>query len=99
MVLDALAAIDTHGVRYSRRNGSIDVDDPAADVDVLVRPGDLPGLHRALTGAGWLLLRAPGHRGHRFYLREAPDLTWLKLDVVTELRYGRERSSVAGLIE
>ncbi len=99
LVEEALAALDAHDVEHALRNGDITVHDPAADLDVLVRPRDLPALHRALTGSGWSLLRAPGHRGHRFYLREAPDLTWVKLDVVTELRYGRRRSSVAGLLD
>ena len=98
VVRAALAALDAAGVEYALRNGDLTVEDPAADLDVLVRPGELRQLHRALAAAGWRHLRAPGHRGHRFYLREASDLTWVKLDVVTELRYGRDVSGTGPLI-
>lgn len=97
-VLTALAALDAANVPHALRNGRITDADPAGDVDVLVRPVDLPALHRVLTAAGWSWLRAPGHRGHRFYLREADDLTWVKLDVVTALRYGRSTEPTDGPI-
>jgi thymidylate kinase len=98
VVQEALAALDRAAVEYALRNGSLTLDDPAADLDVLVRPAQAGALHAALTSAGWALLQAPGHRGHRFYLREAEDLTWVKLDVVTELRYGRRRSGTDDLL-
>jgi thymidylate kinase len=90
IVVTALAALDAAGVEYALRNGRITVDDPSADVDVLIRPASVADTHRALTTTGWSWLRAPGHTGHRFYLQEADDLTWVKLDVVTKLRYGSE---------
>lgn len=98
VVSTALAALDAAGVPYALRNGRITDEDPAADIDVLVRRDDRGALHRALTGDGWVLLRAPGHRGHRFYLREAEDLSWVKLDVVTALRYGRATTPTDGAI-
>ncbi|WP_448614593.1 hypothetical protein [Modestobacter sp. URMC 112] len=99
LVRGALAALDAAGVEHALRNGDLTVTDPAADLDVLVRPTDLARLDRALTAAGWRELRAPGHRGHRFYLREAADATWVKLDVVTELRYGTQRSGTGPLLD
>ena len=94
----ALAHLERAGVEYALRNGRLTSEDPAADLDVLVRRAQLDVVHRVLTAGGWHRLRAPGHRGHRFYLREAADLTWVKLDVVWELRYGRERSATTGLL-
>ncbi|SFK92081.1 hypothetical protein [Geodermatophilus ruber] len=99
LVRAALAALDEAGIEHALRNGAVDVSDPAADLDVLVRPGDRTRVHRALLAAGWVWLRAPGHRGHRFYLREAADLTWVKLDVVSALRYGRARTSTDELLD
>ena len=95
---DALEVLERVGVEYALRNGRLTSEDPAADLDVLVRPVQRALLHRALTTAGWRWLRAPGHRGHRFYLREAGDLTWVKLDVVWELRYGRDRAPTDGVL-
>jgi thymidylate kinase len=99
IVVTALAALDSADVEYALRNGDITVDDASADVDVLVRSDSLDDVHRALTGVGWSWLRAPGHRGHRFYLREADDLTWVKLDVVTRLRYGHETVPIEPVLD
>ncbi len=98
-VRHALSALTAGGVDHALRNGDLAVQDPAADVDVLVRPGDLGRVDQVLQGTGWRRLTAPGHRGHRFYLHEADDTTWVKLDVVSELRYGTHRSATAPLIE
>jgi thymidylate kinase len=99
IVLDVLAQLDRAGVPYALRNGDLTLDDPAADLDVLVRPRTLRALDRTMVTAGWARLRAPGHRGHRFYLREAADRTWVKLDVVTLLRYGNDRSPTGELVD
>ncbi len=94
----ALDALEEAGVGYALRNGRLTLEDPAADLDVLVRSREGKRVHRALTGAGWHHLRAPGHRGHRFYLREADDRTWVKLDVVTALRYGQQQQSTGDVL-
>ena len=90
IVQDALRALDDAGVAHALRNGSLTLDDPPADLDIL---DPAPPTRRAPPGAdlrGLAPAARPRSPGHRFYLREADDLTWVKLDVVTELRYGTE---------
>lgn len=100
VVADALRALDSAGVGYCLRNGE-DGHRPAPgeDVDVLVAPRDRRRAGSALAAAGWAPLRAPGHQGHDFWVRHEPATGWLKLDVLTELRYGRERRPVQPVIE
>ena len=98
VVLALLAALDDADLPHALRNGDLTLTDPAADLDVLVRRADLGALDEVARAAGWRRFRAPGHTGHRFYLREAEDRTWVKLDVVSSLRYGTEVSPVEPLI-
>jgi thymidylate kinase len=95
----ALHALDGAGVAYCLRNSPDRVDrpEPAGDVDVVVGARDADRATRVLAQYGWHWLAAPGHRGHRFFVRRSP-FGWLKIDLATGLRYGRRSSSADGLL-
>ena len=61
------------------------------DVDLLVDERDVAALEAALGGAGgFVVLPAAGRGSHRFYAAyDAGSDAWLKLDVVTDLAFGR----------
>lgn len=61
-----------------------------AEVDLLVAAGDLGSLQCLLTEKGFLRLRRWGYEPHQFFVAydNSADL-WLKLDVVTEIAFGR----------
>jgi thymidylate kinase len=66
-------------------HGSID-----GDVDILVAPEHGKALQRVLERHGFLALTRWGQHPHRFFIGyDEPSDTWIKLDVVTELSYGR----------
>ena len=66
-----------------------------SDVDLLVDPHHLPKLAACLARLGFVCLPTWGHSPHRFFVAYDPDsLSWVKLDVVDELVYGRPVRSV-----
>jgi thymidylate kinase len=82
-------ALDHSGVRWCVLRGAEDLVRPAGDIDVLVAPGDVDALARAIAPLGFARLPAWGFASHRFYLGYDPATdVWLKLDVVTELAFG-----------
>jgi thymidylate kinase len=95
----ALAGLERAGIDYCIRNAPGRVDDPeaGADIDVLVRPPDLPAVTVALHEAGFHHLAAGGHPGHRFFV-VLDEGRWVKLDVIDDLRYGRRRVPVGDVI-
>jgi thymidylate kinase len=59
------------------------------EIDLLVARRDLERLAPLLARLGFVKLRTWGHGGHRFYVAyEERAGVWLKLDIVTRLRYG-----------
>jgi hypothetical protein len=86
----ALDALGRSGARWSLLRGESELASPDGDVDLLVARSDLPRLRDALAPLGYAPLRAYGHGPHRFFVAydEKSD-SWIKLDVVTELVYGR----------
>lgn len=59
------------------------------EIDLLVNPGDMPSFVKAMTARGFVELPSWGHVPHRFFVTYAQNAgVWLKLDVVTDLRYG-----------
>ena len=85
----ALRALDREGVRWALLREP-DLDDPAGDVDILCHRADLAGLEAALAPMGFGRLRTYGHGSHSFFLGyDGADDRWIKLDVVTELAFGR----------
>ena len=84
MIEEALEALERAGVGFSIRKGpSSDEELPeGGEIDLAVASAQLPALDRALTGAGFFHLRAPGHLDHHFYV-SCRDGRWLKVDVKT----------------
>lgn len=61
-----------------------------AEIDLLVAPSSVGPLHRVLSARGFVETPAWGHAPHRFYYAPDPETgRWWKLDVVTDLRFGR----------
>ncbi|NIZ92028.1 hypothetical protein [Kineococcus rubinsiae] len=95
----ALAALESEGVPHCLRNGGLpDQLGNQEDVDVLVPARHRAAAVQALRAAGWLHWRAPGHSGHDFLLVCTPEGTWIKLDLVTRLRYGSREEPVDGVV-
>jgi hypothetical protein len=86
----AFRALDDAGVKWALVRGADDLAAPAGDVDLLVDAGQVQLTDVALMRAGLPRLGVMGHGSHRFYFRwDPPDRRWIKLDVVTEIRFGR----------
>ena len=71
------------------------------EIDLLVRPDQLDRLRTALGQIGFVHLRVLGHAPHHFFVAyDEREDTWLKLDVVTALAYGRPyRTLQVALVE
>ncbi len=65
------------------------------DVDLLVAPRQLRRMRAVLEQLGFVMLRRLGQAPHHFFIGydESSD-QWLKLDVVTEIAYGRPISAL-----
>ena len=87
----ALAAMDAAEVRWCLLRGESKLATLEGDVDLLVDERDLGRLEHALADAGgFVVLPAAGRGSHRFYgSYDAGNDGWLKLDVVTDLAFGR----------
>ncbi|HET8878202.1 MAG TPA: hypothetical protein VFN00_02025 [Arthrobacter sp.] len=89
-VLDAFRALDETGLAWVLLRGEEDLVRPAGDVDLLVDPGLLPRLDELMARIGLCRVHATGHGSHRFYFGYMDaDEFWLKLDVVSEISFGR----------
>lgn len=90
LVQTALEALDAAGVRWCLLRDAHDVTG-AAEVDLLVRPGDLKTMRHAVERhGGFLPLTAWGRAPHRFFVADAgPEGARVKLDVVDSLAFGR----------
>src|SRR5882724_9314097 len=61
-----------------------------SDVDLLVQENQFAQLHSLLVRLGFVYLPSRGQAPHHFFVTYDEDADrWLKLDVVTELAYGR----------
>jgi hypothetical protein len=89
-VARTLSALQRSDIRWALLRGEAELGSPEGDVDVLVAPGDLPRLAAELAQQGFGRLRRHGHGPHTFFLAyDPPEDRWVKLDVVTDLAYGR----------
>jgi hypothetical protein len=86
-----LGALDVAGVRWCLLRGAGQLRRLEGDVDLLVHRRHLPILRRVLTSGGrFAEVPAWGRRPHRFFAAHIASAdAWLKLDVVTELAFGR----------
>jgi hypothetical protein len=86
----ALEALERSKVHWCLLRGESDLASPEGDVDLLVARGDMPRLRDALAPLGYLPLRAWGRGPHRFFVAyDEASARRVKLDVVTQLAYGR----------
>jgi len=103
-VARAFAALDRSGVSWALLRGEAELGAPAGDVDILCDRADLPRLEAALLPLGFGRLRTYGRGSHSFFLAyDGADDCWIKLDVVTDLSFGRYQElrldAVAGCLE
>lgn len=85
------ALLELEKINYALLRGYDELSQPGdKEVDLLVAATHLPRLRELLSAAGCAALPAWGHAPHHFFLAYSPVAgEWLKLDVVTELRYGK----------
>ncbi len=73
------------------------------EADLLVAPGQRDVFERHLAGAGFRRRPGWGRRPHRFWLRPAVgdgrQIDWLKVDLVTDLCFGRWHEVASGCAE
>jgi hypothetical protein len=88
-----LTALDAAGVRWCLLRGADELHRLDGDVDLLVDRRALPALPATLAAAGGFApLPAWGQRPHRFFIAHvAAEDAWLKLDLVSELCFGRHQ--------
>jgi thymidylate kinase len=92
------AALDGIGVRWALLRGRDGLDTSTRDVDLLVARDQLSSFEDVVFGMGGVALPARMHPWHRFYLLDDPGSGGVvKLDVVTELIYCRDRPMHSGL--
>ncbi len=103
-----LQALDGAGIRYVLLRGWQQATDEREEpeprpgsgdreIDLLVPREDLPALARELGSRGFTTLPAAGHEPHTFFVRYDQSRDgWLKLDVVTDLLYGRSSFTLRG---
>jgi hypothetical protein len=86
----ALEALERVGIHWCLLRGEWDLASPEGDVDLLVPAGDLGRLRDALRPLGFVPVRAWGRGPHRFFVGyDEESRRRIKLDVVTDLVYGR----------
>jgi thymidylate kinase len=87
----ASRALDAAGVRWCLLRDEDGLEAPEGDVDLLVAAADLPAVLEAALGCGFVALRTWGRGTHRFLVGyDAPSDDWVRLDVVTDLRFGQD---------
>lgn len=97
-IANALGALDEAGVRWCVLRGERELATLDGDVDLLVDARDRGRLRDTLvTRHGFAPLPSAGRGPHRFYVAYDTDSdAWLKLDVVTELAFGRYQELPTG---
>lgn len=85
----ALSTLDAAGVRWCLLRGAVELERAQDDVDLLVDRDDISTLRRVIAdAAGFAPMAAWGRAPHRFFVAPAT-VDPIKLDVVTELAFGR----------
>lgn len=95
-----LADLDRAGVRWCLLRGGPEALVAPGDLDLLVAPADLARAVAVIQAHGLIRLAGHGRGSHRFFLGLDPATSsWVELDLVTELAYGRHfevRTRAAG---
>jgi thymidylate kinase len=88
---DAFGALDEYAIAWALLRGLGELRQPSGDVDLLVDAA-APNLDAVLLEAGFARIAARGHGSHRFYVAyDARDDRWIKLDVITDVAFGRQQ--------
>lgn len=90
-LLEIFAAFEKANINYSLLRGYDDLEKivPFKEIDLLVEPKYFKPLASVLKKYGFVELPNWGHKPHAFFVSYVHETgTWLKFDVVTELRYG-----------
>lgn len=95
-----LSGLDEADVRWCMLRGGPEALIVPGDLDVLVAPADLARAVAVVEAHGLIRLTSHGRGTHRFFLGLDPATgSWVELDLVTELAYGRHfevRTPAAG---
>ncbi len=92
LLADVFRELDRAGVGHCVLRGADELTSLHSfqEVDLLVAPEDLEIFVHTVRRSGFEPWPAWGHEPHRFFVTyDAQNDSWLKLDVVSELRYGR----------
>lgn len=96
-VAGVFRTLDKQGIRYCIFRDYHKLEQPAPDleIDLLADPADLKKLRQLLAGKGFVEIPSWGHEPHRFFVTYHKPLNmWLKLDVITALRFGKPVSAL-----
>jgi hypothetical protein len=86
----ALNALEQSGVSWALLRGESELASTDQDVDILASPSDLLRLEQALAPLAYIRLPSHGRGSHAFFVTyDHADDCWVKLDVVTDLAFGR----------
>jgi hypothetical protein len=86
----AIDALEESGISWALLRGDSELGSNGQDVDILAAPSDLSRLEKTLAPLGYARLRSRGRGTHSFFVAyDQADGSWVKLDVVTDLAFGR----------
>lgn len=92
LLIDTFEALEYNNISYCilRDGDRLEQYDNGGEIDLLISKKQLPQLQTLLGRYGFVKLLAWGHSPHHFFIayHKMSDC-WLKLDVVTEIAYGR----------
>jgi hypothetical protein len=85
-----LRALDDAGIGWCLLRGMDDLVRPSGDVDLLVEAEGRSRVAAVARAVGFSVLPAFGHSSHRFFITyHAESCLWIKVDVVSQLAFGR----------
>jgi thymidylate kinase len=86
----AFDALDRARVPWLLLRGNDQLRAPKGDVDLLIDEAALGGARRALGNSAFVEVPSAGRASHRFFVAfDGRTATWVELDIVTELAFGR----------
>lgn len=97
LLSNVFGEMDEHGIGYCVFRGycELGVWDHEKEIDLLVEPADLGKLRSVLKRLNFVEVPSWGHDPHKFFVAYVRELGgWLKLDVVTAVRFGKPISSL-----
>jgi ADP-heptose:LPS heptosyltransferase/GT2 family glycosyltransferase/O-antigen/teichoic acid export membrane protein/thymidylate kinase len=94
MLQETFSAFNQENIRWCVLRGEENLHDPGDDVDLLIAPEDLGGVRSILLAHHYIALPSFGRGSHSFFVGYHPATeTWITLDIVTELTFGRYLST------